>query len=129
MLTKHNPPTIMAPIAQYTHGVEAASDMRWLFVSGQVGITRDGTLAEGSEAQMETAWRNVLAVVESAGMGAADIVKINIYVTRLESLPLVREARSRVLGDAAPASTLVVISSLVDPAFEVEIEAVAAAAP
>ena len=77
---------------------------------------------------METAWRNLLAILESAGMGPGDLVKVNAYLTRAEDTGLYREVRGRMLAGAEPASTLIVISALADPDWLVEIEAVAAAA-
>ncbi len=76
---------------------------------------------------METAWRNVLGLLASAGMGPADLVKVNAYLRRAEDTGLYREVRERMLGGAEPASTLIVISALAHPDWLVEIEAVAAA--
>lgn len=128
MLKIHNPPTIAPAFSRYSLGVEAPAQARWLFVSGQVGVNPDGSYAEGPEAQMEAAWGNVLAVLDSAGMAAADIVKVNGYLTRAEDTPLFRGVRDRMLAGAESASTLVVVSALAHPDWLVEIEVVAAAA-
>ena len=127
MLRKHNPGAIAAAFSRYSLGVEAPGPARWLYVSGQVGVAPDGAFAAGPEAQMEAAWRNVLAILESAGMGPGDLVKVNAYLTRAEDTGLYREVRDRMLAGAAPASTLLVISALAHPDWLVEIEAVAAA--
>jgi enamine deaminase RidA (YjgF/YER057c/UK114 family) len=71
MLKKHNPGGMAPAFSRYSLGVEAPPEVRWLFVSGQVGVGPNGALAEGPEAQMETAWRNILRILESAGMGRA----------------------------------------------------------
>ncbi len=128
MLRKHNPGAIAAAFSHYSLGVEAPGQARWLFVSGQVGVEPDGRFADGPEAQMEAAWRNVLAILEAAGMGAGDLVKVNAYLTRAEDTGAYREVRDRMLAGAEPASTLIVISALAHPDWLVEIEAVAAAA-
>ncbi len=127
MLRKHNPGTIAPAFSRYSLGVEAPAQARWLHVSGQVGVEPDGAFADGPEAQMEAAWRNVLAILESAGMGAGDLVKVTAYLTRAEDIGLYREVRDRMLAGAAPASTLLVITALAHPDWLVEIEAVAAA--
>ncbi len=127
MLTTHNPGTIAPAFSRYSLGVEAAAAARWLYVSGQVGVNPDGSFADGPEAQMEAAWRNVLAILDSAGMGAGDLVKVTAYLTRAEDIGFYREVRDRMLGGAEPASTLIVISALAHPDWLVEIEAVAAA--
>jgi len=128
MNKKHNPTTIAAPVGAYTHGIEVPAGARWLAVSGQIGTAPDGSIPADVGAQAENAWRNIKAILEDAGMGLADIVKVTIFLTRAESIPAYRAARDRIMGDARPASTLVVISSLVKPEMLVEIEAWAARA-
>ncbi len=127
MLKKHNPGAIAAAFSRYSLGVEAPATARWLYVSGQVGVAPDGAVADGPEAQMETAWRNVLAILDSAGMGPGDLVKVTVFLTRAEDVGLYRQVRDRMLAGAEPASTLIVITALAHPDWLVEIEAVAAA--
>ncbi len=128
MLSKHNPTTIAAAFSNYSLAVEAPAQARWLHVSGQVGVAPDGSLAEGPEAQMETAFRNILAILGSAGMGPHDLVKITVFLTRSEDVGLYRNVRDRMLAGATPASTLLIISALASLDWLVEIEAIAAAA-
>ena len=128
MLAKHNPNTIAAAFSNYSLGVEAPAQARWLHVSGQVGVTPDGSLAQGPEAQLETAFRNILAILNSAGMGPHDLVKVTVFLTRAEDVGLYRQVRDRMLAGATPASTLLIISALANPGWLVEIEAIAAAA-
>ncbi len=128
MLSKHNPTTIAAAFSNYSLAVEAPAQARWLHVSGQVGVAPDGSLAEGAEAQMETAFRNVLAILGSAGMGPHDLVKITVFLTRSEDVGLYRDVRDRMLAGATPASTLLIVAALANPDWLVEIEAIAAAA-
>ena len=128
MLSKHNPDAIAAAFSRYSLAVEAPPQARWLHVSGQVGVAPDGSLAVGPEAQMETAFRNILAILGSAGMGPHDLVKITVFLTRSEDVGLYRNVRDRMLAGATPASTLLIISALASPDWLVEIEAIAAAA-
>lgn len=123
-----NPTTVAPPFSRYSLGVETPLGARWLTVSGQVGVRPDGALAEGFEAQYEQALRNVLAVVAAAGMKAGDIVKLTTFMLDGADVPKAREIRLRLMGDAAPASTLVLVAGLASPAWLVEIEAVAAKA-
>lgn len=125
----HNPSTIAPAFSNYSLGIEAPAGARWLMVSGQVGVLPDGALVEGAEAQIETAWSNVLAVLASAGMGAGDLVKVTVYLTRSEDTGTYRAVRDRMLEGAQPASTLIVVKALASPDWLVEIEAVAAAGP
>jgi 2-iminobutanoate/2-iminopropanoate deaminase len=125
----HNPPGVAGPLAAYSHGVETPPGARWLHVSGQVAVAPDGGTPEGIEAQVDLAFRNLGAVLASAGMAPGDLVKVNVYLTRPEDIPALRAARDRFQGDARPASTLVVVQALARPEWRVEIEAVAARAP
>ena len=127
MLKKHNPHTSSPAFSSYSLAIEAPAQARWLHISGQVGVAPDGSFAEGPEAQMEAAFQNILAILGAAGMGPHDLVKITVFLTRSEDIGLYRAVRDRMLAGAEPASTLLVISALADPAWLVEIEAVAAA--
>ena len=121
-----NPPTVAAPIGAYSHSVEIPPHSRILYISGQVGIGPDGLLKEGAEAQTEQVCRNIVAILEANGMGLADLVKVNSYIINPGDLGAFRAARTRVFGDAKPASTLAVIQALAGPQYLVEIEAIAA---
>src|SRR5207247_1297147 len=82
MLKPINPPTIAPPFSRYSQAVEVPAGLRWLHISGQVGVRPDGTLEQGFTAQAERAWDNLLAILAAAGMGPADVVKANVYLTR-----------------------------------------------
>lgn len=124
-LQRLNPREVAAPAGAYSHGVAAPAAGRWLYVSGQIGVGQDGTLAADMEGQAETAWRNLTAVLAAAGMDANDLVKVTTYLTDPKDLAPLRAARARYLGDARPASTLVIVAALADPSWRVEVEAVA----
>jgi len=123
----HNPSTVAPPFSRYSHGVEAPAAARWLHVSGQVGVAPDGTVPQGAEAQIEQAWRNLLAILESAGMGPRDMIKVNTFLIDRAHLQASREVRERMLQGAEPASTLLIVSGLARAEWLVEIEAIAAA--
>jgi 2-iminobutanoate/2-iminopropanoate deaminase len=127
MLKHHNPKAVAPPFSRYSHGVEAPDNARWLYVSGQVGVTPEGKIAQGAEAQIEQAWRNVLSVLAAAGMGARDLVKVTTYLVNRADLATARTTRDRMLQGAEPASTLIFVSGLASPEWLVEIEAIAAA--
>ena len=124
----HNPPDVAGPFSTYSHGVEVPPNARWLHVSGQVAVDSDGTTPEAFDAQADLAFRNLGAVLAAAGMEPKDLVKMTVYLTRLEDLQALRAARDRFQGDARPASTLVVVASLAQPEWRVEVEAIAARA-
>jgi enamine deaminase RidA (YjgF/YER057c/UK114 family) len=127
MLKAHSPKAVAAPFSRYSHGVEAPASARWLHVSGQVGVAPDGTVRQGAEAQIEQAWRNLLAILESAGMGPPDLVKVTTFLTDRSHLQVSRQIRDRMLQGAEPASTLLIVDGLASAEWLVEIEAIAAA--
>jgi 2-iminobutanoate/2-iminopropanoate deaminase len=128
MLKRHNPPTVAAPFSRYSHGVEAPDNARWLVISGQVGVTAEGKVLNGAQPQIEQAWRNLLNVLQAAGMGPHDLVKVTIFLVDRAHLQLLRDTRDAMLKGAAPSSTLLFVAGLASPDWLVEIEGVAAAA-
>lgn len=125
MSTILNPPSIAAPVGAYSHAIVTPAGGRWLHVSGQVGIRPDGSLANGFEAQAETVWSNLVAILEAAGMTVNDLVKVSTYLVSGDSLAALNPIRTRYLGAARPASTLVVVKSLAKPEWLIEVEVVA----
>jgi enamine deaminase RidA (YjgF/YER057c/UK114 family) len=124
-LQRVNPQDVAPPLGAYSQGVVAPAQGRWLYVAGQVGIRPDGTVPQGFEAQVDQAWRNVVAVLAAADMRPDDLVKITTFVIDPAHLPLMAPIRARYLGEARPASTLVVAAALARPEWLVEVEAVA----
>ena len=126
MIKLHTPTSIAAPASCYSHGAEAGPNARWLHVSGQVGTNADGTIAEGIEAQIHRVWQNTLAVLEEAGMGVTDVVKVNTLLMDRAHLTMMREIRDSYLGDHPAASTLFIVAGLAHPDWLIEMETIAA---
>jgi len=119
---------VAARIGTYSDAIEAAPSQRWLFTSGTPGMDAAGALPGDITAQAELAWGHILKMLERADMSVHDLVKITQYVTRAEDIPAYAQVRARMLGDARPASMLLVVAALPRPNFLLEIEAVAARA-
>ena len=66
--------------------MQVTAGARVVHVSGQLGISPDGVLAEGMEAQLEQAWRNVLAILKAADMTHTDIVDMRVFLTEPEGV-------------------------------------------
>ena len=128
MAKLHNPQTIADPVGTYSHGVEVPPNARWLHVAGQIGLRKDGTLPASVEEQTEVAWQNIVEILAAAGMKVTDLVKITQYLTRLDHFPRYAATRAKFLAGHRPASTGLIISSLVKPEYLVEVEAIAAKA-
>jgi 2-iminobutanoate/2-iminopropanoate deaminase len=130
MFVPHNPPTIASIGAPLSWGLEVGEPKRMLYVSGQVGADPNGIVAEGFLAQAKLTWANVGTVLRSAGMSPANIVRTGIFITpAIEMTPDTRRAfnmlRTDFLGDNRPASTMICVHALMDPAWMIEIDAVA----
>jgi 2-iminobutanoate/2-iminopropanoate deaminase len=121
----HNP-SGMAPGIGYSHGIELPPQARLLYIAGQLGVTGDGKFAAGIAGQAEQAWRNLGTVLQAAGMGYENLIKVTHFLVRREDIAAYREVRAKFLGKHAPASTLLVISALARPEALIEVEAVAA---
>jgi enamine deaminase RidA (YjgF/YER057c/UK114 family) len=120
-----NPETIAKPTG-YTHVVEVSGPGRTVYVSGQIGLKPDGTLAKGFRAQAEQAFANLEAAMAAVGGGLEHIVKVTYYFTDIGDLPVMRELRNaRFTRGPLPASTAVAISALALPDAVFEVEAIA----
>jgi 2-iminobutanoate/2-iminopropanoate deaminase len=125
-ITRTNPASIRAP-SGYSHAVEITGDYRRVVISGQVGMALDGTIPSSAEAQIAQAFANLRAVLAEHGMGVENVIKTTAFLTDRELLAPYRQARGAVFPDNHPASTLLFVSGLADPAFMFEIEAEAVA--
>ena len=125
--TPHNV-GVAQQIGNYSDAVEVPSQARWLLTSGTPGLALDGTLPPDITGQAELAWGHIVRMLEQAGMTVHDLVKVTHTLIRPEDIPGYVKVRSRFLGDARPASMLLIVPQLVRPEFLIEIEAIAAKA-
>jgi enamine deaminase RidA (YjgF/YER057c/UK114 family) len=104
-------------------------DGKLVAVSGQVAYDADGKVVCPGDAEGQTrqVFANLRIALAAAGAGLEHVVKFTFYLTDRADLEAVRRVRNEVIDpSAAPASTLVIVSGLVDPALRVEIDALAA---
>ncbi|MCB1509714.1 MAG: RidA family protein [Hyphomicrobiaceae bacterium] len=118
-----NPDTIAKPASRYAQAVEHSAGARRIVISGQVGVTPDGRIEEGLEAQCERAWTNVFAILEAAGYARTDLVRVVMYTTARGQVGVCRSVRDRMLDGHLCASTYLEIAGLAAPAFVFELEA------
>ncbi|MFT0861506.1 RidA family protein [Ancylobacter sp. G4_0304] len=128
MLRHLLPALIRRPFARYSHAVEVPAGARLLLVSGQLGISADDAIPDSAEQQAEICFRAISACLAEAGMSAADVVRINAYVTDRAHMAGYMAARDRFTVDPPPASTLMIVSGFTRPEFKVEVEVLAAKA-
>jgi reactive intermediate/imine deaminase len=112
------------PISHYTDAVRAGD---LLFVSGVVPVDADGRLVGGDDvvAQAQAVFENMRRVLAAAGVGAADVVKVTVFLTDVDDRPRINPVRQAFFGETRPASTLVEVGRLAIPGARIEVEAVA----
>ena len=98
-----------------------------IYLSGQIAYDSSGKLVgEGDmKAQTRQVFDNIKSILESAGSGLKDIVKINTYITDGSKFMDMLAVRGEVFGNDPPASTAVVVAALAFPALLIEVEAIA----
>lgn len=119
-------PEGVAPGNGYSHVVTGPG--RWVAIAGQVALDADGQLVgEGDpEAQARQVFANLERCLTAAGATFADVVKLNVFVTDIAFLPVIRAVRDTYVDTAnPPASTAVQVVSLFSSAALIEIEAYA----
>ena len=118
-----NPDGVVKPASNYAQAVVHAAAAKRIVISGQLGLRPDGTLEDGLEAQMERAWSNIFAILQSQGFSKTSLVRATIYVTQPGQVAVYRAVRDRMLDGHLCANTYIEISALAAPEFLVEIEA------
>jgi len=109
----------------YSQACLVEAPRRWLFVSGQTPTDEAGAAPEAFEDQCRLAWRNVERQLTAAGMGLDDLVKVTVFLADRRYREANYAIRHEVLAGRSPALT-VIVCEIYDPAWLVEIEAVAA---
>ena len=95
------------------------------YISGATGRVPEGTKLPDDYEQSVLIFNKIKALVEASGGQMADVVKIGVFVTDIRRREQVWRARAEFFSGDFPASTLVEVSKLADPAVTVEIEAIA----
>jgi len=97
-----------------------------LFVSGIPGFDENGALADGFEVQFGFVVRNITRVLDEAGAGFRDLVKVNVLLTRASDVAAMNALYAGAFGPPPyPARTTCVVQALPDPAMLIEIECIA----
>jgi 2-iminobutanoate/2-iminopropanoate deaminase len=121
-----NPAGVHSPLGLYSHTVAVPAGTDLIFLSGQLGVRPDGSAPVTIAEQADQVFANIITLLRAHGLQASDIVKLTTFMVAGHDGDAVRAARIRYLGAHRPASTAVFVAQLVDPAWFVEVEAVAA---
>ena len=100
-----------AAIGPYSQGVIANG---FLFTAGQIALDPgSGQVVVGDVvAQTEQVFKNLSAILATAGAGWQDVVKATVFLMDMKDFPHVNEVYGRVMGDSRPARSTVQVSGL-----------------
>ena len=112
--------------SSYSAGVVAPAG-RTVFISGTVAMDDNGdVIAPGDmEAQSRHVFNRIGELLQEAGAGFDDVVKISTFVTDMSKYAGFSKVRGEVFQGSYPASATVGVSALVKEGLLVEVEAVA----
>jgi len=109
-------------VAGYCRAVRIGSHIA---VSGTAPVGDDGEVVSPGDAYQQA--RRCIEIIENAlreaGAGLGDVVRTRMFVTDISEWPAVAKAHQEAFGSVPPATTMVEVSQLIDPAMLVEIEA------
>lgn len=96
-----------------------------VFVSGTTAADPAGGAVGGNDlrAQTRETLRRIGVALEEAGALLDHVVRTRIFITDISRWEEVADVHGQVFADIRPASTMVEVSSLIDPSLLVEIEA------
>ena len=96
-----------------------------VWVAGTTAALPDGGTVGGDDAYLQTreALRRIADALHEAGARVEDVVRTRIFVTNITRWEQVGRAHGEVFAAVRPASTMVEVRALVDPALLVEVEA------
>lgn len=64
----------------YVHARKVTNPECLLYISGQVGVDKDGNFGKGCKEQLEIAWGNVDTILSEAGMSKSNIVEVFVFI-------------------------------------------------
>jgi len=115
-----NAPGAIAPYSQ------AIKSDGLVFVAGQIGMTPAGVFeAETAGDQTFQALTNIQNILEEAGVGMKDVVKVTVMMTDIEEYDEINEVYGEFFEDPKPARSAFQVGALPKTEAKVEIEVIA----
>jgi enamine deaminase RidA (YjgF/YER057c/UK114 family) len=110
------------PVVGYSRAVRVGS---WVSVAGTTAAKSDGGAVGGDDVAEQTreAIRRIAAALEQVGASLQDVVRTRMFVTDIRCWEEVGRAHGEFFADVRPATSMLEVSALIDPALLVEVEA------
>ncbi|RME79185.1 MAG: RidA family protein [Planctomycetota bacterium] len=107
IIQTENAPQAIGP---YSQAVQAGP---FLFLSGQIGLTKKGELASNDiEGQTRQILENLKAVLEAGGASFSHVVKTTIYLKNMDDFEVVNQIYGSYFTENPPARATVEVSRL-----------------
>jgi enamine deaminase RidA (YjgF/YER057c/UK114 family) len=96
-------------------------------VSGTVASGEDGKVIGENDPYLQTKfiYQKIDAVLQRAGSGLKDVVRVRMFVTDISKWEEYARAHSEFFMDIKPCNSMLEVSGLIEPDYLVEIEATA----
>lgn len=121
-----NPKTVHAPVGAYVHQVALVGDIKWLTLSGQIGMNINKQILPDVTSQFEQALKNISLNLAEAEMTVENLTKLVLYFVE----PIEAETRGEILEKFLDGNevcmTLLYVNGLASPEIKVEVDAWAA---
>ena len=110
------------PFVGYSRAVRVGA---MVFVAGTTATDASGAVVEQGDAYGQTrqALENIARALAQAGASMADVVRTRMFVTDISRWQEYGRAHGEVFREIRPASSMIEVAGLVNPAMLVEIEA------
>lgn len=97
----------------------------FVYVTGTAAVDEHGAVVAPGDAAAQTAFilDKITWALGEVGASLTDVVRTRIFVTDISQWEAIGRAHGAVFGSILPATTMVEVKALVDPAMLVEIEA------